>query len=90
MVFGPKSSGFCAFISLWGVIFMGVLGLAFYNQAVGLLSSLPESENEFKDFDQLKKIVEDKYWENALKCWYICGFYGVTFVLSAIRLAFSV
>ncbi|CAD5219116.1 unnamed protein product [Bursaphelenchus okinawaensis] len=89
MVFGPKTSGFCAFISLWGVVFMGVLGVAFWSQAVGLMESLPQSDKTFTTFEELKQDVEDKYWENALKCWYVSGFYGVTLVLSVVRLAFA-
>ncbi|KAK6036045.1 hypothetical protein COOONC_26450 [Cooperia oncophora] len=45
---GPKMSAFCMVMSVWGVIFLGLLGVFFYVQAVTLFPDLHFSE-ETKD-----------------------------------------
>uniref|UniRef100_A0A8R1HR77 Uncharacterized protein n=1 Tax=Caenorhabditis japonica TaxID=281687 RepID=A0A8R1HR77_CAEJA len=41
---GPKMSAFCMVMSVWGVIFLGLLGVFFYIQAVTLFPDLHFSE----------------------------------------------
>ncbi|KAI6216175.1 hypothetical protein M3Y99_01564800 [Aphelenchoides fujianensis] len=79
MVCGPKLSATCAVLSVWGIIFMAILGLLFQNRSVGLFEDLPKPERFTKE------IIEKAYSDAALKCYIACGIYGGLFVVSAIR-----
>ncbi|KIH65297.1 hypothetical protein ANCDUO_04380 [Ancylostoma duodenale] len=70
-------------MSVWGVIFLGLLGVFFYLQAVTLFPDLHFSE-ESKEGGHMAPTVEDietKYSEKAMQCWIAAGMYGVTLIL---------
>ncbi|CAD5220758.1 unnamed protein product [Bursaphelenchus okinawaensis] len=71
---GPKLSAFCMIMSVWGVIFLGLLGLFFYMNAVTLFPDLTVEKLSVKD-------VEDKYSEKAMQCWIAAGMYLVTLIV---------
>uniref|UniRef100_A0AC34QVA6 Ribonuclease kappa n=1 Tax=Panagrolaimus sp. JU765 TaxID=591449 RepID=A0AC34QVA6_9BILA len=76
---GPKLSAFCMMISIWGVLFLGLLGIFFYSQAVTLFPELPFRERDEKEFSA--SVVEQKYSEKAIQCWIASGMYLVTLIL---------
>ncbi|KAI1725134.1 ribonuclease kappa-B [Ditylenchus destructor] len=83
---GLKSSAFIAVLSLWGVIFMIILGALFKNESVGLLEDLPELEREELTWDQRKSKIQELYSAQAVNCWIVGGAYAVVFIASALRL----
>uniref|UniRef100_A0A914CP09 Ribonuclease kappa n=1 Tax=Acrobeloides nanus TaxID=290746 RepID=A0A914CP09_9BILA len=76
---GPKLSAFCMIMSIWGVIFLGLLGVFFWVQAVTLFPDLHFTEDELKPFNI--NTVEDKYSEKATQCWIAAGLYFVTLIV---------
>lgn len=78
-VCGPKLSAFCMIISVWGVIFLGLLGVFFYLQAVTLFPDLhfEEEDNIFTN----PNLVSEKYEEKARQCWIAAGMYIVTLII---------
>ncbi|KAI6221170.1 hypothetical protein M3Y95_01012300 [Aphelenchoides besseyi] len=76
---GPKLSMFCMIMSIWGVIFLGLLGLFFYMNAVTLFPDLGLSEEEEKGLQ--RDTIEQKYSEKATQCWTAAGMYLVTFIV---------
>ncbi|GMS99055.1 hypothetical protein PENTCL1PPCAC_21230, partial [Pristionchus entomophagus] len=75
---GPKMSAFCMVMSVWGVVFLGLLGVFFYLQAVTLFPDL-----HFKDeMDALNnEAVEGAFGEKATQCWIAAGMYFVTLIV---------
>uniref|UniRef100_A0A7E4W029 Ribonuclease kappa n=1 Tax=Panagrellus redivivus TaxID=6233 RepID=A0A7E4W029_PANRE len=73
---GPKLSAFCMVMSVWGVIFLGLLGIFFYSQAVTLFPDLNFGEEPFRPL-----VVEQKYADKATQCWIAAGMYLVTLIL---------
>uniref|UniRef100_A0A1I7RIS0 Ribonuclease kappa n=2 Tax=Bursaphelenchus xylophilus TaxID=6326 RepID=A0A1I7RIS0_BURXY len=71
---GPKLSAFCMIMSVWGVIFLGLLGLFFHLNAVTLFPDLTVEQLNLRD-------VEDKYSEKAVQCWIAAGMYLVTLIV---------
>ncbi|CAJ0604263.1 unnamed protein product [Cylicocyclus nassatus] len=76
---GPKASAFCMIMSVWGIIFLGLLGVFFYIQAVTLFPDL-HLEEEGKEAPTVEDI-ETRYSEKAMQCWIAAGMYGVTLIL---------
>ncbi|VDN59013.1 unnamed protein product [Dracunculus medinensis] len=75
---GPKLSAFCMIMSVWGVIFLGLLGVFFYVQAVTLFPDLKfDEEHEVLSIPE----IEDKYSEKATQCWVAAGMYLVTLIV---------
>ncbi|KAI6175862.1 hypothetical protein M3Y97_00736000 [Aphelenchoides bicaudatus] len=79
---GPKCSGTLVFLSIWGIIFMGILGALYKNKSVGLFEDLP-GIGDMKVMDHAK--INKLYDDNAMKCWIGCGVYAVVLVASGIR-----
>ncbi|CAI5448797.1 unnamed protein product [Caenorhabditis angaria] len=75
---GPKMSAFCMVMSVWGVIFLGILGVFFYIQAVTLFPDLHFSESH--EHIPSAAEIEDKYHEKANQCWIAAGLYLVTLI----------
>ncbi|KAI1725096.1 ribonuclease kappa [Ditylenchus destructor] len=75
---GPKLSAFCMVMSVWGVIFLGLLGVFFYIQAVTLFPDLHFHEHE--DITR-SETIELKYQEKAVQCWIAAGMYIVTLII---------
>ncbi|GMT24213.1 hypothetical protein PFISCL1PPCAC_15510, partial [Pristionchus fissidentatus] len=75
---GPKMSAFCMVMSVWGVVFLGLLGVFFYLQAVTLFPDLHFAEE--KDALDNQK-VEAAFAEKANQCWIAAGMYFVTLIL---------
>jgi ribonuclease kappa len=74
-VCGPVLSTFCMIISVWGVVFLALLGLFFNLQAVTLFPDLHFEEHEKYSVE----LVEDKYSKKATQCWIAAGLYLGTF-----------
>ncbi|CAL2039748.1 hypothetical protein CAEBREN_12074 [Caenorhabditis brenneri] len=73
---GPKMSAFCMVMSVWGVIFLGLLGVFFYIQAVTLFPDLHfEGEGKVPS-----SVIDAKYNEKATQCWIAAGLYAVTLI----------
>ena len=73
---GPMLSTFCMIISVWGIVFLGLLGLFFSMKAVTLFPDL-HFEEDWK-FDAAE--VDEKYANKATQCWVAAGLYAVTFI----------
>uniref|UniRef100_A0AC34GYB3 Ribonuclease kappa n=1 Tax=Panagrolaimus sp. ES5 TaxID=591445 RepID=A0AC34GYB3_9BILA len=73
---GPKLSAFIMVMSAWGVIFLGLLGIFFYSQAVTLFPDLHFTEEELFS----PSATEQKYAEKATQCWIAAGLYLVTLI----------
>ncbi|VDL67968.1 unnamed protein product [Nippostrongylus brasiliensis] len=70
-------------MSVWGIIFLVLLGVFFYLQAVTLFPDLHFSE-ESREGGHAAPTIEDietKYSEKATQCWIAAGLYGVTLIL---------
>ncbi|MFH4976955.1 hypothetical protein AB6A40_003664 [Gnathostoma spinigerum] len=81
---GPKLSAFCMVMSVWGVIFLGMLGVFFYVQAVSLFPDLPLEPEKNEDGSPRPlstTLIEDKYAEKATQCWVAAGMYLVTLIV---------
>ncbi|CAB3406728.1 unnamed protein product [Caenorhabditis bovis] len=75
---GPKMSAFCMIMSVWGVIFLGLLGVFFYINAVTLFPDLHFDESN----PQVTTVeIEAKYSEKATQCWIAAGLYAVTLIV---------
>ncbi|CAJ0928801.1 unnamed protein product, partial [Mesorhabditis belari] len=86
---GPKLCGFVLGLSLWGTVFLGILGGLYYNESIGLLDDLPEeSKDDIEHMDWSERItkIKDKYHQNAYNAWIACGAYAVLTVVAAGRL----
>ncbi|KHJ94757.1 hypothetical protein OESDEN_05306 [Oesophagostomum dentatum] len=46
MACGPTCMGFLIFMSIWGIIFLSILGGLYYNQSVGLFQNLPAEDKK--------------------------------------------
>ncbi|KIH49438.1 hypothetical protein ANCDUO_07117 [Ancylostoma duodenale] len=58
MACGLKCMAFLIFMSIWGIIFLSILGGLYYNQSVGLFENLPKEDLgacSAKDWDCRKK-----------------------------------
>ncbi|VDD89830.1 unnamed protein product [Enterobius vermicularis] len=86
MVCGPKCSGFLLFISLWGTLFLLVVGGLFYNESVGLLEDIPKETNKSAPWDVRINDIKDLYHQNAYNSWVAAAINFAIFVLSSIRL----
>ncbi|CAI4224460.1 unnamed protein product [Auanema sp. JU1783] len=75
-ILGPTTSAFCMIMSVWGVVFLGLLGVFFYTQAVTLFPDL-----HFTEENPSTGVIEAKYSEKATQCWIAAGMYGVTLIL---------
>ncbi|KAI6175665.1 hypothetical protein M3Y97_00715000 [Aphelenchoides bicaudatus] len=64
-------------MSVWGVIFLGLLGLFFYMNAVTLFPDLGIEEKE----DLNPTSVQNKFSEKAVQCWIAAGMYLVTLIV---------
>ncbi|KAE9553418.1 hypothetical protein FO519_003377 [Halicephalobus sp. NKZ332] len=62
--------------SVWGTVFLGLLGIFFYAQAVTLFPDLSFGEEPFTP-----AVAEQKYAEKATQCWIAAGMYLVTLIL---------
>uniref|UniRef100_A0AAF5DPY3 Uncharacterized protein n=1 Tax=Strongyloides stercoralis TaxID=6248 RepID=A0AAF5DPY3_STRER len=78
---GPKLSTFLMLISAWGVVFLGILGVFFYTQAVTLFPDLHFSEEGGVSEGPSDTDIEVKYSEKATQCWIAAGMYVVTFIV---------
>uniref|UniRef100_A0A0N5A4A2 Ribonuclease kappa n=1 Tax=Parastrongyloides trichosuri TaxID=131310 RepID=A0A0N5A4A2_PARTI len=87
MVCGPGCSGFCAAISLWGIIFLAVLGGLFWNESVGLFEDLPElTTNDWgKSSAAIDDLITQNYQQAAKNCWIAMAVSIAVFVLSVLR-----
>jgi len=82
---GTKCSACCAFISLWGVIMLGLLGLFFYIQCPTLSQNIPLKQGPFAATDYNYTYITDLYVQNAYNCWATALIYLVIFILCTIR-----
>ncbi|KAL3077561.1 hypothetical protein niasHS_012267 [Heterodera schachtii] len=69
-------SAFCMIISMWGIVFLGLLGVFFYMHAVTLFPDLHLEEEAKLE----RQVVEEKYEEKAKQCWIAAGMYVVTLI----------
>ncbi|VDM55577.1 unnamed protein product [Angiostrongylus costaricensis] len=44
MVCGPKCMAFMIFMSIWGTIFLSIVGALYYNESVGLFEDMPKGD----------------------------------------------
>ncbi|WKY03286.1 hypothetical protein Q1695_004771 [Nippostrongylus brasiliensis] len=76
MACGPKCMAFMMLMSIWGIIFLSILGGLYYNQSVGLFEDLPDEDKKacnVADWDCRKKEFVKLYQQNAYNCWVAAG-----------------
>jgi len=73
---GPVLSAFCMIMSVWGVIFLGLLGVFFYIEAVTLFPDLHFDETKVYSSAE----AHQKYADKATQCWIAAGLYLVTLI----------
>ncbi|KAK0399458.1 hypothetical protein QR680_003060 [Steinernema hermaphroditum] len=82
---GPSLSAFCMLMSVWGVIFLGLLGVFFHVQAVSLFPDLHFKEEGLDEHGLVppmeKGDITDMYYEKASQCWIAAGLYLGTLVV---------
>uniref|UniRef100_A0AC35U7V1 Ribonuclease kappa n=1 Tax=Rhabditophanes sp. KR3021 TaxID=114890 RepID=A0AC35U7V1_9BILA len=78
---GPKMSAFLMLISVWGIFFLGLLGVFFYTQAVTLYPDLHFSEESVGPDGPTTDAIIAKYGDKATQCWVAAGMYVITFVV---------
>ncbi|KAE9553520.1 hypothetical protein FO519_003269 [Halicephalobus sp. NKZ332] len=83
---GPMFTGFLLMISIWGVLFLGVLGFLYNNYSVGLIEDLPEEEKGVADWSERFNNIKKLYEDNAKNCWYACGGYVILLLYSGLRM----
>ncbi|VDM46537.1 unnamed protein product [Toxocara canis] len=88
MVCGPKCIGFIMGISLWGVIFMLILGGLFYNESVGLLEDLPGEDMNIarSNWTARRENIKQLYHQNALNSWIAGAIHLAIFLAAGLRL----
>ena len=90
---GPKLSIFGTCLSVWGIIQLSLMALAFYSNSVAFVEDLPESafdkckENNEKytkpcNFQDNVDIMKKAYGEQAQNCGMAVALYIVTLVVS--------
>ena len=90
---GPKLSIFSTCLSVWGIIQLSLMALAFYSNSVAFVEDLPESafdkckENNEKytkpcNFQDNVDIMKKAYGEQAQNCGMAVALYIVTLVVS--------
>uniref|UniRef100_A0AC34FG81 Ribonuclease kappa n=1 Tax=Panagrolaimus sp. ES5 TaxID=591445 RepID=A0AC34FG81_9BILA len=85
---GPICTGLMLMVSIWGVIFLSIMGGLFQNQSVGLLADLPEEEDKHLEWSDRVTKIEDLYKGNARNCWIAAGAYVIVLIYSAARMVF--
>merc|ERR1712226_951159 len=79
---GPKFSACLALMSLWGIIQLGLLSVAFHSRALALVEDLKLNDS-LKGYDDKFDDMERGYDLAANNCWIAALLYIVTFVISA-------
>ncbi|TMS39477.1 hypothetical protein L596_005991 [Steinernema carpocapsae] len=81
---GPALSAFCMLMSVWGVIFLGLLGVFFHVNAVTLFPDLHFKE-ETAEHGQVPPMdpneITNMYSDKATQCWIAAGLYLVTLIV---------
>jgi len=67
-------------MSVWGIVFLGLLGVFFYMQAVTLFPDLHFDEKQERS-GLSSDVIEAKYSEKAVQCWIAAGMYVVTLII---------
>ncbi|CAJ0603290.1 unnamed protein product [Cylicocyclus nassatus] len=91
MACGPKCMAFLIFMSIWGIIFLSILGGLYYNQSVGLFENLPDEDlkacnGNKMDWECRKKHLVDLYNQNAYNCWAAALGYVALALVAGLRL----
>ena len=82
-VCGPKLSVAGIVLSVWGIIQLGIMGLAFHYRNVAFIEDLPLNETaDFKTPEILGEAIDESYAKLALNCGVAASFYVVTLLLS--------
>ncbi|CAI4223511.1 unnamed protein product [Auanema sp. JU1783] len=87
-MFGPICTGTFLFISLWGTVFLSILGGLYYNQSVGLFEDLPAEDKgavEHQTWPERVKNINKLYSQNAYNAWIAAGVYAGLALLLTFR-----
>ncbi|KAJ3645591.1 hypothetical protein Zmor_023234 [Zophobas morio] len=85
---GPKLSGCCMILSLWGIIQLGLMGVFLYFHSVAfaedIAADIPTNENwsDQQVIDKFYKDVDDAYEMCAVNCWIAAAIYVGFFAFS--------
>uniref|UniRef100_A0AC35FVL5 Ribonuclease kappa n=1 Tax=Panagrolaimus sp. PS1159 TaxID=55785 RepID=A0AC35FVL5_9BILA len=85
---GPVCTGLMLMVSIWGVIFLSIMGGLFQNESVGLLADLPEEEHKNISWNERVVNIKGLYKDNARNCWIAAGAYVIVLIYSATRMFF--
>uniref|UniRef100_A0AC34Q2M6 Ribonuclease kappa n=1 Tax=Panagrolaimus sp. JU765 TaxID=591449 RepID=A0AC34Q2M6_9BILA len=83
---GPMCTGFLLMVSIWGIIFLAVVGFLFNNHSVGLMEDLPEEDDKHADWSVRYNNILKLYEDTAKNCWFACAGYVVVLIYSSIRM----
>jgi len=81
---GPKLSICGLLVSIWGVLQVSIMSLAFYFRSVALIEDIPiANETSYTDFESYRQAIDDGYGNVALSCLVSALCYVLTLVVSA-------
>jgi len=78
---GPKVSFFGILISIWGIIQLSLMGLAFYNRNVAVVEDL-NFDDTISDPNEYFDKMDEAYDKQAMNCAVAAGIYVVTLLIS--------
>jgi len=78
---GPKLSGCCFLLSIWGIVQLLVMGICFYTRSVALIEDVGAAEHG-ESGPSFMSDVYAGYEQNAYNCWIATLMYLVTMVVS--------
>ena len=88
---GPKMAVFGTCLSIWGIIQLSIMALAFYQNSVAFVEDLPESvfanctntkEGNTCSYDETVIIMEKAYAQQAENCGIAVALYILTLIVS--------
>ena len=88
---GPKLSVFGICLSIWGIIQLSIMALAFYQNSVAMVEDLPESaftnancikQNHKCTLNETVEIMTKAYGKQAQTCVMAVALYTVTLIIS--------
>ena len=78
---GPKVSFFGILLSIWGIVQLSLMSLAFYNRNVAVVEDLNfnDTTSDVKDY---RERMNEAYDVQAINCAVAAGIYVVTLLIS--------
>ena len=76
---GPKLSFFGVLLSIWGIVQLGLMGLAFHSRSVAFVEDLRFNETDVENY---KENMEKTFDIQAMNCGVAVAMYALTLIIS--------